>query len=189
MKNIDPLSLNPVNNPYWVFTSQAELVSDIIELREDGTFNQEFDISHQMTMVLPRIFNCQDPAGFRYVPVSNYMVKGTKIFFFSFKNITPEAYEAMYNAVVTKMARPFWQRSYDWLQIVGQAVGLKWLHFPGTDDCSEESLRETKIMSPYLPGADNLMIQSLSNQSNPQDCINFALKNMGIFNFEGVWIG
>jgi len=187
MQSLDPTTLNPVNNPRLVFTSQSELVSDVIELCEDGSFNQDFDVSHMMTLTMPGLFNCQDPGGFRQIPVKDYMVKGTKIFFFSFVNINPQAYQAMCQAVDSKLARPWWQKSYDWLQIVGQAVGLKWLHFPGTDDCSEEGVREMKAMGPYLPNSDNALIQSINNQSNPQDVLNLCLKNTDTFSFDGLW--
>lgn len=169
----DPRLINPINSPKLVFTSQSDLVSDAIELREDGNWGVNFDVSHMMTMTLHGLFNCQDPSGFQQIPVNTYMTKGTKIIFIDIANITPQAYQAMCLIVNERLGK----QGYDWLQIVGQAMGLDFLHMPGTEDCSEEGVRELKGIAPFLPGPTKALIDGLSNQENPQQVLTITLNN------------
>lgn len=179
----DPTTINPINNPRLIFTSQPDEVSDGIELREDGSWGNTDEVSHMMTMTLPELFNCQDPGGFHQIPVKDYMTSGTKIYIFSFVAMTPQAYQAMCLIVSERLGK----QGYDWLQIMGQAIGLDFLHMPGTEDCSEEGIREMKGISPYLSLPAKNLIDSLSNQSNPQQVINACLNNPAIINFDGMW--
>lgn len=180
---IDIEKINPINNGRLIFTSQMDVVSDGIELREDGSWGLTNEVSHMMTMTFPGIFNCQDPSGFNELPVKAYMTPGTKIYVFSFLNMTPEAYQAWCLIVKERLGK----QGYDWLQIAGQALGLDFLHMPGTEDCSEEGVREMKGMEKYLSASTQDFIDCLSNQSNPQQVINSCFKNTSIINFDGMW--
>lgn len=178
----NPNTINPIDNPKLVFTSQDDMVSDIIELREDGSWGINGEVSHMMTMTLPGLFNCQSPAGFNQVSVNSYMTKGTRIVFFDFVNMNPRAYQAMCMIVNERLGK----QGYDWLQIVGQAMGLDFLHMPGTEDCSEEGVREMKGVAPFLGSHDCGIIDSLYNQDNPQGVLQFCLNNPFVFSSFGM---
>lgn len=180
---INPEKINPINNGRLIFTSQTNIASDGIELREDGSWGGTDEVSHMMTMTFPGLFNCQDPGGFQELPVKAYMTPGTKIYIFSFENLGPQAYQAWCLVVKEKLGK----QGYDWLQIAGQALGLDFLHMPGTEDCSEEGVREMKGFSPYMPISDKTFIDSIGNQDNPQQVINVCLNNPKIINFDGMW--
>lgn len=182
---IDPTTIDPTNNPRVIFTSQPEIVSDAIELREDGTWGGTDDCSHMMTLTKPGFFNCEDPSGFSQILVTAYMTPGTKIYVFSFIGMTPQAYQAWCMIVASRLGKV----PYDFLQIMGQAIGLDFLHMPGTEDCSEEGVREMKGISPYMPKPYQSLVNGLSNQSNPQQVINACLGNPLVVNFDGVWNG
>jgi hypothetical protein len=178
MNNIANLNLiNPINAPKLVFTSQDDIVSDAIELREDGSWGVNIDVSHMMTMTEHGLFNCQDPSGFSQIPVTAYMTKGTKIIFIDIANMTPQAYQAMCLIVSERLGK----QGYDWLQIVGQAIGLDFLHMPGTEDCSEEGVREMKGIAPNMPDSFQSLVKSWSNQMNPQQVLTSCLNNPLIF--------
>src|SRR5665213_1318263 len=171
---INPLIIDPSNNGRIVLTSQSEVVSDTIELREDGSWGLPDEVSHCMTLTDPGMFNCQDPSGFHQIPVKNYMTPGTKIYVFSFIGMNPKAMQA-WNLIVNESLG---KQGYDWLQIMGQSfwpIPLDFLHMPGTQDCSEEGVREMKGFAPYMPESTQALINSLSNQSNPQQVINACL--------------
>lgn len=178
----NPNLINPINNPKLVFTSQHEFVSNAIELREDGNWGVNGDVSHMMTMTLPGLFNCQDPNGFHQIPIADYMIKGTSIVFIDIANMTPQAYQAMCMVVNQKLGK----QGYDWLQIVGQAIGLDFLHMPGTEDCSEEGVREMKGIVPYMPDNFKSLVKSWSNQLNPQQVLRSCLNNQEIFPYLGI---
>ena len=180
---IDPSIIDPTNNGRIIFTSQSEAVSDGIELREDGSWVLNDEVSHMMTMTISKMFNCQDPGGFQRIPVSQYMVPGTRIYVFSFIGITPQAMQA-WNLIVNERLG---KQGYDWLQIAGQAIGLDFLHMPGTEDCSEEGVREMKGISPYLQKPTQIFVNSLNNQDNPQQVFNACMNNPQIINFDGLW--
>ena len=180
---IDPITINPVNNGRIILTSQPDVVSDGIELREDGSWGLPDEVSHCMTLTKTGFFNCEDPNGFHQVPVQNYMTKGTNIYVFSFVNMNPKAYETWCTIVTARLGK----EGYDFLQIFGQAVGLDFLHMPGDEDCSEEGVYEMKGFAPYMPAPDKDLIDSMSNQFNPQQVMNVCLNNPKIIHFDGVW--
>lgn len=180
---IDLNAIDPTNNGRLIFTSQSESVSDGIEFREDGSWGLPNEVSHMMTLTKPGLFNCEDPSGFHQVPVTSYMVPGTKIYVFSFVGMNPQAMQAWNIIVAARLGKV----PYDFLQILGQAVGLDFLHMPGTDDCSEEGVREMKVVAPFLGAHTCQLIDTLSNQINPQQGINFCLNNPTIINFDGMW--
>lgn len=183
---LNPNLINPINNPKLVFVSSNSIISDLIELREDGSWGINGEVSHMMTMTEHGLFNCMEmglPGGFVQVPVSAYMTKGTKIIFIDFVNMTPQAYQAMCLIVSERLGK----QGYDWLQIVGQAIGLDFLHMPGTEDCSEEGVREMKGIAPYLGSHDCQIIDSLYNQDNPQSVLKFCLNNPFTFSPFGAY--
>jgi len=189
----NPNLINPINNPKLVFTSQDNLVSDLIELREDGSWGINGEVSHMMTMTEHGLFNCQDPGGFHQIPISTYMTKGTRIVFIDFVNMNPAAYTAMCLIVSERLGK----QGYDWLQIVGQATDwfpiigrtLSFLHMPGTEDCSEEGVREMKGIAPFLPSLDTDFLNTIPSQSNPQQVLNLCLENPFVFNPFGIYTG
>jgi len=186
MDNIsNPNLLNPINNPFLVFTSEPGIVTDLIELREDGSWMVGNDVSHMMTMTEHGLFNCQSPSGFNQVPVSSYTNKGSKIIFVQFANMNPQAYQAMCLIISEKLGK----QGYDWLQIVGQAIGLDFLHMPGTEDCSEEGVREIKGIAPFLGQHNCQIIDCIGNQSNPQQVLQFCLNNASVFIPAGIYTG
>ena len=181
---IDPSKLDIINNGRLIFTSQPNIISDGIELREDGSWGLPNEVSHMMTLTKPGFFNCEaPPQGFHQIPVQNYMTKGTNIYVFSFVNMNPQAYEAWCTIVNARLGK----EGYDFLQILGQAIGLDFLHMPGDEDCSEEGVYEMKGVAPYLGAHNCQIIDMLSNQANPQQAINFCLQNPTIINFDGMW--
>ena len=183
---IDPTTIDPTNNGRIIFTSQSEVVSDGIELREDGSWGLNDEVSHAMTLTVPGMFNCQDPAGFQHIPVKQYMTPGTKIYVFSFVDINPQAMQA-WNLIVNERLG---KQGYDWLQILGEAafpIPLSFLHMPGTEDCSEENVREMKGIAPFMPGRTQNLINSIGNQDTPQILMNVCLNNPTIINFDGLW--
>ena len=180
---IDPSAINPINNGRLIFTSQQEVVSDGIELREDGSWGLPNECSHMMTLTKQGVFNCEGPSGFHQIPVEQYMTKGTNIYVFSLVNMNPQAYQAWCMIVASRLGKV----PYDFLQIIGQAIGLDFLHMPGTDDCSEEGVREMKGLAPYMPQTYQDLVKSLSNQINPQQGINACFSNPSIINFDGLW--
>lgn len=182
-KFIDIEKINPINDGRLIFTSQKNIFSDVIEFSEDGEWGLLNDVSHMMTLTFPGLFNCQDPGGFQEIPVKSYMTAGTRIYVFSFKSITPSAYQAWCLIVKERLGK----QGYDWLQIAGQALDLDFLHMPGTEDCSEEGIRELKGISPYLDGSTKILIDSLAYQSTPQQIMNICLNSPAIFNFDGMW--
>ena len=177
-----PNLINPIDNPKLVFTSQNNIVSDLIEIDEDGNWGINMDVSHMMTMTIAGFFNSQSPAGFNQVPVTAYMTPGTKIVIIDFVNMTPQAYHAMCLVVNERLGK----QGYDWLQIIGQAIGLDFLHMPGTEDCSEEGVREMKGTAPYLL-KDKDLIDSIPNQSTPQEVLTTCLKNSASFGVSGIY--
>jgi len=65
-----------------------------------------------------------------------------------------------------QVARPWYRRRYDWLGVIGHAIGLPWINVPWSNYCSEFA---GAVLTPYAHG------RSFRSHPTPND-INRALK-------------
>jgi hypothetical protein len=185
---INPPDVDPTDSPKIILASQkGNIVSDLIEISEDGIPNRPFEADHAMSQTVKGLFNCQEMVlgpSFTQVPVSKYMVLGTTLYYFDFVDTNPQFAMAFANAVNSKLGKEW----YDFPQILGRALKiLPFLHLPGAEDCSEEDTREMKSACSLLPKYDCNLITLENNQATPQDLLNFCLGNPAVFNFIGIY--
>lgn len=95
-----------------------------IRLHEKGVYN------HFMWLIRPGILASQDMT-FREVPVANYLKGKHRLKFIRGKHWTKSIQIAIRLLLREQLNLPFIQRLYDPLQIIGIAIGFKWLQIPG----------------------------------------------------------
>ena len=188
MPAIDPLKIEDKDLPMLIFTRANNLFSKAIELREDGLINAPNDVTHMMVMVEPFYFISQQFTGYYRIPVGQYMVKGITLNLVNFVNMNPSAKAAMTLAVTSRMALPWYKKTYDFLGIFGQLIGCPWIHNPWQEYCSEDGVRIMRAGVPFLPIHDKELIMNISRQSNPQQVFNFSKLHPEVFNDFGQYV-
>lgn len=114
-------------------------------------------------------------------PIDLYMNKGTRLDFFTLKDINPSAISAMNNYINKRMAGHWWTQTYDFVGIVGQAIHVPAIHTPGIDYCSVFELAVLRSMCPFLSKQSSDVIMAQKLESNPQDLHDMYVKNINVF--------
>lgn len=159
----DPREIPQTDMPLIVFSDVTYgWIAFLIKWRTKGNYD------HAMLARNKGKFICQDFSGYHEIPMEQYLKKGNRLKFYSFKNINQQAIDALNQSIAYRMSRPWWQRSYDWIGIAGQAVGMPWIHTPGLEFCSVDDINRMRDMAKYLTERDQVVIAGIGNQWNPQ---------------------
>lgn len=186
---LDPRLIPQSETPLLVFWNQkGSLISDGIDWRTDIPgiapqshamlcINQGKFVSQKMT-----IFNA-----YTEVPMEKYMIKGGVLTFVQLTNDNMEFSQAFTKSVQKRLLSLWWVTQYDYLGIVGQAIGLPWIHTPGLRYCSVDVLRHLVNSCPYLPKQDQLVINNIPKEINPEALWNIILQHPKTFFVIGAW--
>lgn len=159
----DPRTISQTDMPLIVFSDVTNgWVSFLIKWRTAG------DYDHAMLSRTQGKFVCQDFSGYHEISMESYLKKGNRLKFFTLVNINQKAIDAISLSINTRLALPWWNKGYDWLGILGQALGQEWIHTPGLEYCSEDVVRQLKTIVSFLPIQDQEVINRIGNQWNPQ---------------------
>lgn len=180
-----PQSLMPL---IWFWNWNGNLISEGIDFRTNikGIAPQ----SHAMLSINPGKFVAQNMSifnGYKEVPMEDYMVKGGVLTCVTLVNNNPAFSAAFAKSVQKRLTAPWWQTQYDYLGIVGQAVGQPWIHTPGLRYCSVDVIRHLVNACPNLPKPDQLLINSINPESNPEVFYEDTLEESKTFNQYGNW--
>ena len=181
----DPTTLTPDLMPFIVLANQqGDFVSDAIDFRTElGGYHP---CDHAMTTVHQGKF-CTQGGTYSEVPMTNYMIKGSWLAFVQLVNSNDNFVQAYLKAVETHLALPFWKKWYNWPQILGQAIGMEDLSFPGLFDCSMIDTYLLKQASKWLPEADQAVINAMSSYLNPEQLWKIINDNPSVFNVYGIY--
>ncbi len=108
------------------------IIASIIKGRTKGKW------SHVMLEVEEGIVATQGFTDYVKVPLINYMKDGNKLKFIELDGLTDVGIQAVLDSVNKKLALPRWKRGYDFLGLIGQATGIKWIQDPWHEYCSED---------------------------------------------------
>jgi hypothetical protein len=131
--------------PLATVSSDANALFSLgIRWRTRSTWN------HFMWMHKPCTFASQ---GFTYgeQSVKKYFGTSKRLKFWHNPHWTPEQKKILKDHIQTYLDKPAFSTRYDWLAIIGQAIGIAWFQNPFTRICSEYGslLRETGIDPSY----------------------------------------
>lgn len=159
MKTINPLDISEKDLPLIVLTDDRRgFLSWIIKRRTGRNY------AHIMEMSRIGYFASQNFGGFKEVPVIRYM-KSQIILKFWKPRLTDEQKKLWIDMVKADLKAPWINRRYDWLGVIGQALGIRWLQIEAMKYCGERlnaRLRFVyKTLFPYqqTPGEQNEMFK------------------------------
>lgn len=173
----DPRAIPQAEFPFIVSCHGSDLVSRLIQWRTGSWCN------HSMIAQTQGKFVWESAASwYGEGPMGVYMRPGTILKFYSLVEITPAAIDALEAYVYNRIHSPWWNKAYDWLGIVGQAVGIPKFHTPGLEYCSVDATHALKAMAPYLGAFSRQEIAVLPDEENPGD-LDLAMQHFtSVFN-------
>jgi len=130
---INPNNIKQDDLPLIVLSDHSSgFIQWIIKWRTKANYN------HVMTMIWPGEFASQGNV-FSSVPLSRYMTKQSRLKFWRIKDLTKEEELLIRKRIFDRLNLPRRKRRYDYLGILGQATGLKFIRSPsGRPYCSRQ---------------------------------------------------
>lgn len=183
---LDPRLIPQTQEPLIILCNQNDFVGMAIDWRTHIPGVLPWD--HAMLSIDQGKFVTQTMGifnAYREIPMDLYMKKGTQLGFVQLVNSSPEFYKAFSKSVQKRLLAPWWQTQYDYLGIFGQAIGQTWIHTPGLEYCSVDVIRHLVNACPYLPKADQLVINAIPRETNPEKLWQIILNNPKTFSVYG----
>ena len=164
---IDPLEIEE-GFPYIVLASHStNLISWAIRWRTKGSYN------HGMWLFKKGTVASQDMT-YAEKPIKKYMKKGFKLKIIKIKN--PKK-EVIIERIERRLKLPWWKTLYDFMGILGQAIGIKKLNNPYKDYCIESLIKDLL-----------LIIKGIPIQSSPEDINVLTSKDTDNFEYVGHYL-
>lgn len=179
----DPRTIPQSDMPFHFILSNQS--TDLISWAIDWKTKSNFD--HCMQSINAGKFITQDFGGYHEVPMDGYLKKGGTLKFIKITNANEIFNIAFRSAILNRLAQPWYKKTYDYFNIIGRAIGMPWLHLPGTYDCSEISLAIVKPLCSYLNIVDAGIINGIPNNASPDDIDEAVKNNPTVFTVVGEW--
>ena len=143
-KIINPLKdLKEEHLPIFVFFDDVRsFVSWLIRSHTKGNYN------HVAMMVHLGKVASQTFGTYKEYSIEEYMRPKQILKFWRYKSIVPFEASAIQRKIEAKLSRPWWQRQYDYLGILGQFFKVNWLNNPWQTYCSEDMAECLRIIRP-----------------------------------------
>lgn len=169
-------------DPKEITESQLPII--ILEEDRQGMFgwairwHSKDNYNHAEIMVHPRKVASQNPGGYKELPIDKLMTGRTFMKFWQFDPVDRREIEIIRKQVEADLAKPWWGRKYDFLGILGQALGVRWIQSPWGKFCSESVSANLRLI-PRLK-------DKIPARPNPSE-LNQILKTMPDMKLLGYW--
>lgn len=120
----------------------------------------------------------QNPGGYKEVPIEKCLTKQAFLKFWQFDPVDRKEIDIIRQQVEKDLAKPWWGRRYDFLGLIGQLTGIRWIQNPWGKFCSE-SVGDNLRLIPRLQ-------KIIPNRRNPSE-LNQILKTMPDMKLLGYW--
>ena len=178
----DPREIPITDGPFIVLANTTnDIIADAIDIRTNASYDHAMVCIHQGKF-------CTQGMTYAEVPMENYMKRGSELKFIKLVNNNPAFSFAFTQAVLARIALPWYKKMYDFLGIFGQAIGCPWIHTPGLMYCSVVDVLLLKSCAVNLPSPDNAIINGIPNESNPQNLDDFFKANPTVFETYGIYL-
>ena len=124
---------------------------------------------------------------YKEAPMDPFLVDGGQLAFVQLVNNSPDFTKAFTKSVQKRLLAPPWQKTYDYLGVFGQLIGQNWIHTPGLEYCSVDVIRHLVNACPYLPKEDQLVINAIPRETNPEALWQIIVNNPNTFSIFGTW--
>ncbi len=184
----DPRTILENDEPLLIFCNEKGFIADVIDWRTDIEGVHPWD--HAMLSIDQGKF-CSQFMGvfnaYREIPMENYMKKGVQLGFVKLVNNNADFTAAFKKSVQKRLTARWWVTMYDYLGILGQAIGFPPLHTPGLRYCSVDVIRHLVNACPYLLKSDQLVINNIPKETNPEALWKIILSNPQTFSIYGIY--
>jgi hypothetical protein len=179
----DPRLIPQSEHPFLVSAgSSTDPTAEVIE------FWDKSKLDHSMFSLNKGTFTWQSMTSwYGEKPMDAYLKKGGVLKFYQLVQVTPEFKIALANYNLARASKPWWEHLYNWLGIVGQAIGLHWISFPGLFFCSQVVIDGCKKSCGSLPAESRSVILSAYANSNPAALDEFWMVNNQVFKLAYTW--
>lgn len=164
---------NPKILPDWPMICFSDHTSGLIEyaikIRTRGIYN------HVMWTIRPGYFVSQGNT-YSEAKMERYMKKGNRLYFFKVVGLTEEQRALIKRSIERKLALPWYKKMYDWVGILGQAIGIKKLNIEGLNYCSEDVVFHLRAALLYeTPEQKELceVIKNVPRHEHPQGLFDY----------------
>lgn len=169
--------------PYLVFADKTYgWIESLIKIRTEGQYN------HVMFAIAPDKFASQGGT-YATFGFSAYMKKGNRLKFVEIVGLTDIQKGKIFESIGNKLNKPWYKKRYDFLGILGQAVGIKKVNNPWTDYCSEDVVEHIKNMAKIIPYEDKRkkVFVLMPDHGSPQDLNDYIKQNPEQFKTVARW--
>ena len=180
----DPRTIPSSDMPLLVASNQKNWIASLINWRT--TIPGLHPWCHFMVAVDQGKF-CSQGLTFLEQDMSRWLNPGGQLAFVKLVNSTPDFIKAFTTSVQKRLSSSWWHKLYDFPGIFGQAIGQNWIHTPGLEYCSVDVIRHLVNACPYLPKPDQLVINNIPRESNPEFLWQIILEHPEVFSVYGTW--
>jgi hypothetical protein len=186
---IDPRTIPQSMEPTIWFCNENNFIAEAIDWRTDIKGLHPWN--HAMLSINQGQFVWESMSlwnAYREGSMSTYMNLGSQLGCVTLVNNSPAFANAFAKSVQQRLSRPGIENSYDFLGVFGQLVGLpELIHTPGLEYCSVDVIRHLVNACPYLPKADQLVINNIPSETNPEQLWQIILNNPQTFSVYGIY--
>lgn len=91
-------------------------------------------------------FVCTQNDLYKEVPIQSYLINSEGLKFWTINNLTTDEFNIINNAITADLSKPWWNRFYNYLGLLGQAIHLPWVSMPGQDICSQRDAEYLRLL-------------------------------------------
>ena len=122
---------------------------------------------------------CTQNDMFKEIPLAGYLVNSEGLKFWTINNLTPDEFTLINNAITADLVKPWWNRMYNYLGLVGQALHLPWISMPDQNICSQRDASYLRL----LPRLDVI----IPAHPSPADLDTIFTANPNLMTCIGYW--
>jgi hypothetical protein len=112
--------------------------------------------------------------------IDAYLIRSEELKFWRINNLTQDEFNLINNAINADLAKPWWNRMYNYLGLVGQALHVPGISMPGQNICSQRDAEYLRM----LPRLDAVVPEHPS----PADLYLIFTNNPNLFTCIGYWL-
>lgn len=170
-KWIDPRVFQKSDLPIIIFVEDRQgFFSWAIRWHSKDNYN------HAEIMVNPGQVASQNPNGYKEIPIDKLLTKQTFMKFWQFDPVIKSEIDIIKETVNKDLKKPWHSKRYDFLGLIGQLTGLRWIQSPWGKFCSESVAANLRLI-PRLK-------EVIPPRPNPSE-LNQILKTMVDFKLLG----
>lgn len=137
---IDPSTFNPTNLFLTVLVDDLRGgIGWVIKDDTSGNYCHAMNIRKIGFLVSQNLW-------FHEIPIETYLIPSNMLKFWQVNNLTAEEYATINAAIDADLKSSAWDRFYNFLGIVGQAVKLPWISMPDQDICSQRCAKYLRLI-------------------------------------------